>query len=207
MTEMTTPERGLFERIYDEIGKYGNDRTQIMWPNVRAICADFEQRLAEAERQARENAFRVIAELEIADQLKARVAELEGALVLDEKVVRLLTKNRLLNDVYAWADGVLGGYGTEYASRITEDEGHAANAIMRFDNYLQRRWGKQAITAPAAGESEQLEREPLAEHDECKQSGRHDWKPETGGERCFYCGEKWWANTPEPKTAQEQTTK
>jgi hypothetical protein len=91
---MTTPERGLFERIKAAIVDADNisEKFYVFFDKLEQVCTDFEQRLAEAERQARENAFRIIAELEIADQLKARVEGLEA----ENSDLRLL-KERILN--------------------------------------------------------------------------------------------------------------
>lgn len=45
-----------------------------------------------------------------------------------------------LDDVLAWADGIMGAQGTEYASRVTDEEALVAHAI--FEAYREMRLGE-----------------------------------------------------------------
>jgi len=50
---MTDTPQGLFERIYEECGKYGNNREGIDWQSIRNICQEHGKRLADAEKIVR----------------------------------------------------------------------------------------------------------------------------------------------------------
>lgn len=176
---MTTPERGLFERISTHVPLPN-------WPEVEDICAEHEQRLAEAEKE--------LAARQIWENAHS-IAALEQRLLEAEK-----ERDRLLNIIGAKEDERMEAHrqATQLRARCGELE-KACRYVLNDDGLIPRATSKCREVVRAALNEQNKAPQPAQElctaHKRfpCRECGTTHFD----GCQCGFC----------KQVEQEQTTK